>query len=105
MKSFENDRNKLRGGYYTPAPIARFLAQWAVGQDSLHVLEPSAGDGEIVAAAAERLGYNATITAVELDGDEAKKVVARGGKRTTVVEGDFFNWFSGNSSDGMYDAV
>ena len=46
---------KLRGGYYTPPVIARFLAGWAIGAPSDEVLEPSCGDGELLEAAAQRL--------------------------------------------------
>lgn len=46
---------KLRGGYYTPQPIAQFLASWAIRDTSDEVLEPSCGDGEILLAAAQKL--------------------------------------------------
>lgn len=46
---------KLRGGYYTPEIIARFLAEWAICLPSDEVLEPSCGDGSLLEAAARRL--------------------------------------------------
>ena len=46
---------KLRGGYYTPAVIAQFLANWAVCSASDEILEPSCGDGALLEAAAQRL--------------------------------------------------
>lgn len=46
---------KLRGGYYTPPAIARFLAGWAIQSPADEVLEPSCGDGELLEAAARRL--------------------------------------------------
>jgi adenine-specific DNA-methyltransferase len=42
---------KLRGGYYTPRPIAHFLAHWAIQSSTTTVLEPSCGDGELLEAA------------------------------------------------------
>ena len=54
MKAPATDQ-KLRGGYYTPAQIARFLADWAITTSTETVLEPSCGDGNILAAAAEVL--------------------------------------------------
>ncbi|MBI2940646.1 MAG: class I SAM-dependent methyltransferase [Chloroflexi bacterium] len=96
---------KLRGGYYTPGPIAEFLAHWAILDKDARVLEPSAGDGEAVAAAARRLGGGGRITAVELDHEEAEKVMARGGASTTVIKGDFFTWFRDCRPDGAFDAV
>ena len=39
--------DKVRGGYYTPAPVARFLARW-VREAGQKILEPSCGDGRIL---------------------------------------------------------
>ena len=49
------DNQKLRGGYYTPAVIAQFLANWAICTPTDEVLEPSCGDGALLEAAARRL--------------------------------------------------
>lgn len=98
-------RRKFRGGYYTPAPIAAFLAEWAIKDDDAYVLEPSAGDGEIVAAAARRLGHKGRIIAIELYGEEAQKAAVRGGSATRVIAGDFFAWFRDNRPDAAFDAV
>ena len=70
---------KLRGGYYTPRPIADFLAQWAIQTANTEVLEPSCGDGSLVEAAVEALlARGATkdviprlIHAIEIDTGEA----------------------------------
>jgi len=96
---------KPRGGYYTPAPIAAFLAHWAIQEEHSHVLEPSAGDGQIVAAAARHLAGQGRITAVELYADEAQKAALRGGPRATVINGDFFAWFRDNRPEGTFTAV
>ena len=45
--------DKVRGGYYTPAPMARFLARW-VCQAGAKILEPSCGDGRILRELAAR---------------------------------------------------
>lgn len=76
---------KLRGGYYTPQPIADFLAAWAVQGPRTRVLEPSCGDGALVAAAARRLCAQGAsvaeaarlIQGVELDPVEATLAEAR----------------------------
>ena len=96
---------KLRGGYYTPAEMAAFLAEWAIRGPCVHVLEPSAGDGEIVAAAASRLAGQGHIIAVELYADEAEKARVRGGPQATVINADFFAWFADTRPDGAFDAV
>jgi len=46
---------KLRGGYYTPKPIADFLARWAIQTAATTVLEPSCGDGILLESAIETL--------------------------------------------------
>jgi adenine-specific DNA methylase len=97
------DAAKLRGGYYTPPVIASLLAKWAVRHPNAHVLEPSCGDGELVAAVAPRLSSDGHIVAVELFEEEARKAAVRGGAVCTTVVGDVFSWFDG-SHDGAYDA-
>lgn len=50
-----SENQKLRGGYYTPACIAEFLARWAVRDQADEILEPSCGNGVLLAASANRL--------------------------------------------------
>lgn len=54
MKPSPTDQ-KLRGGYYTPKPIADFLARWAILSPKAEILEPSCGDGVILESALETL--------------------------------------------------
>jgi len=76
---------KLRGGYYTPQPIAEFLARWSIQSPTSVVLEPSCGDGNLLVAAAEtlmKLGASPESVAglllgVELAQNEADKAVKR----------------------------
>jgi adenine-specific DNA methylase len=98
------DATKLRGGYYTPPEIATFLARWAVRDSGIDVLEPSCGDGALVAAAAARLDANGTVTAIELFEDEARKAQSRGQGRAAIVVGDAFSWFNATRGDGQFDA-
>lgn len=104
------DYQKLRGGYYTPQPIANFLAQWAIRTPSDKVLEPSCGDGVLIRAAGERmlaLGTSAhtlvdLIVGVELDPQEAVKAASEierlNGKDSTpaIHIGDFFTYCRNN---------
>jgi len=96
---------KLRGGYYTPKPIADFLAAWGIVSPTASVLEPSAGDGALVAAAAERLDERGSITAIEIEVQEALKAQVKGGARALVFIGDFFEWFLESRADGTFDTV
>lgn len=77
---------KLRGGYYTPEPIANFLAQWAIQSPTSQILEPSCGDGIVLASAVEalvELGADTSIVkehsvqGVELDPHEALQAANR----------------------------
>lgn len=86
---------KLRGGYYTPAPLAEYLCRWAVREPSDRVIEPSCGDGSFVLAATSRLGAKGTVAAVEVSPSElekAKLAVGGDGKPVQWHCGSFFDW-------------
>jgi adenine-specific DNA-methyltransferase len=97
---------KLRGGYYTPKPIADFLAQWAIQAANAEVLEPSCGDGALIEAAVETLlSRGATreaiphlIHGVENDPEEAVRAEARmralgiSPNENTIHVEDFFTY-------------
>src|SRR6266487_5375944 len=110
---------KLRGGYYTPKPLADFLAHWAIQSSDAQVLEPSCGDGVLLQAAMEtllELGVNNSELAhqlhgVEFDPIEAHKSVERinsimGLTAANVHNDDFFAYCHTHLSDKRYfDAV
>jgi adenine-specific DNA-methyltransferase len=110
--------DKLRGGYYTPAPIAQFIADWAIRAKSDHVLEPSCGDGNFIEAALLRLrnlglnpgDLNGQLTGVELIKEEASKTLARGkaaGLNTDNIKNqDFFSFVEAQKEEkAKYDVV
>jgi adenine-specific DNA methylase len=105
--------NKLRGGYYTPGPIADFLVRWALQTPGAKVLEPSAGDGVFLRYAAARLldlgGPAAALdlTAVEVDpaaAEEARLALAPLGLAHAVAESDFFAYAEAHQGV-RFDAV
>ena len=96
---------KSRGGYYTPDRVAKFLSKWAIVDSDCQVLEPSAGDGRFLEAALACLNEMGHITAIELDAAEAQKAALKGGSRSLVFVGDFFDWFSSYQPIGKFDAV
>ena len=74
--------DKLRGGFYSPAPLVRVcldrVAELAGGQHGLRVLEPSAGDGAFVRGLAghqiaQRVAW---LTVMEVNAAEAAKCQA-----------------------------
>ncbi len=110
------DFDKLRGGYYTPSPIAEFICSWAIQNDNDLVLEPSCGDGNFIEAAIERfnkLGVNGDdlygrIKGVELIPEEAQKAINRaatfGLNGDTIINNDFFSFIS-NQEDVVYNSI
>ena len=76
---------KIRGGYYTPKPIADFLARWAIQTPTTKVLEPSCGDGILLESAietlisldAEKIDIKNLVQGIELDPQEAQKASER----------------------------
>ncbi|MCI0490495.1 MAG: class I SAM-dependent methyltransferase [Blastocatellia bacterium] len=111
---------KLRGSYYTPKPIADFLARWAIAKPDAKVLEPSCGDGNLLEAAALALierGANKRAVAnlihgVEIDRSEGRKATERilslgiPALSGLIHTGDFFAYCKMHLSDKrLFDAV
>lgn len=90
---------KLRGGYYTPVQLARYLCEWAVRDGGERVLEPSVGDGNFLLALNEaNVGKIALqVTAIELDAVEMRKAKSRATEAPHIKvdwrRGDFFEQF------------
>lgn len=105
MEIIENISNdKLRGGYYTPIPIAKFILKWAVnGNKDFDILEPSCGDGIFLKQIQENeFEYN-NITAIELDNVEAGKVKNINLPNTDVLNTDFFKYC--NTTKSRFDLI
>ena len=111
---------KLRGGYYTPKPIADFLARWAIQTATAQILEPSCGDGILLAAAAETLLAHGTnkallphlLQGVEFDPLEAIKATERLNQiendmpAIPIHHGDFFAYCHTHLNDKrLFDAI
>ncbi len=70
----EATKEKLRGGFYTPPTIAKFILKWAFnGSNSPDVLEPSSGDGVFIKGIQKDRYKYKSITAIEFDEIEAEK--------------------------------
>jgi len=110
------DAQKLRGGYYTPPEIARFLCNWAITNETREVLEPSCGDGIFVAEAIRRfqeLGtgaqdFNYRLKGIELIEAEALKAEQRarelGCNAAAIIQADFFHYVAANGGQ-HYDVI
>ena len=91
MQLIENatDR-KLRGAYYTPPAIAKFILQWGInGSSDSSILEPSCGEGVFLEILAQEEMLYKQITAVEYEASEAEKARAITLHDAVVINADF----------------
>lgn len=91
MQLIENATDqKLRGAYYTPPAIAKFILQWGInGSNDLNILEPSCGDGVFLECIGnDEMLYN-SVTAVEYEVGEAEKARAIALHDSEVINADF----------------
>lgn len=111
---------KLRGGYYTPKPIADFLAHWAIRSSKAEVLEPSCGNGVLLQSAFEALIDKGAkrqravelLHGVEIDEHEGRKAIGRlealdvKPPPSLIHSGDFFAYCKAHLNDKrLFDAV
>jgi len=89
----EASAEKLRGGFYTPEPLAEFILKWGInGSTNSDILEPSCGDGVFIEQLRDlKLKYK-SVTAVELDPVEARKVEKIELKNKQVINDDFHTY-------------
>jgi adenine-specific DNA methylase len=85
--------DKIRGGYYTPAPIARFLAGW-VAHAGPKLLEPSCGDGRILRELAALSGQAHGVELVAAEAAKAREFAP-------VDTANLFTWSGAGGWDGI----
>ncbi len=89
--------DKVRGGYYTPEPVARFLARW-VRAAGPRIVEPSCGDGAILR---ELAALSDRAHGVELVAQEAVK-----SRRFAPVDAEnLFTWLAKTKAGGFDGAA
>lgn len=91
MKLIENaSAEKLRGGFYTPEPIASFILKWGInGSPDYDILEPSCGDGVFLEQLKENNHKFKSVTAIEFDEIEAEKSDRIKLSNKNVINSDF----------------
>lgn len=113
MSKLAPTNQKLRGGYYTPKPIADFLAWWAIKSPRDSILEPSCGDGVLVESAikvlinrgASRQEAVNLVRGIEIEQAERLKALARiqamgcRPKSANIHLGDFFTYCKENIAE------
>lgn len=95
---------KARGAFFTPRPVARFVADWAVQSPQDAVLEPSCGEAIFLHEAGRDRRHTGPLVGVELhaaSAAESERTLRSEGIEATIRAADFFQ----ESPDGSYDAV
>lgn len=111
MNFKENEsESKLRGGYYTPPDVARYLSRWVLSAQPASLLEPSCGDGAFLRALEGLKISKLSVTGVErLAGEAAKARKAANSlkaRAAQVVSADFLEWAQQKLDSGAsFDAV
>jgi adenine-specific DNA-methyltransferase len=100
----EASAEKLRGGFYTPEPIAEFVLRWGInGSNDFDILEPSCGDGVFLEQLQKNnFKYN-SVTAVELDEVEAEKAEKIKLKNKEIINADFHTYC--NNTHKRFDLI
>jgi adenine-specific DNA-methyltransferase len=105
-------KQKERGAFFTPQPLAQFLADWAIRSPSDLVLEPSCGEAVFLEAAGRRIDIISPVNdqtkchlrGVEIHAPSAHRATSRLsnlGYAATIESKDFFEI----APDPSYDAV
>ena len=104
-------RQRGRGAFFTPQPIANYLAQWAVRSGADRVLDPACGEGALLLATARRLDRLGTacrglplLHGIEMylpSYERAKTLLREAGVAVRLDAADFFK----SAPLGAYDAV
>jgi adenine-specific DNA methylase len=105
MRLIENtSKRKLRGGFYTPDPIAEFILRWGInGASNYDILEPSCGDGVFLEQLLKKDFKYRSVTALELDAGEAQKARKIDLKNTSVISTDFHLYC--NETTNRFDLI
>lgn len=106
----DSTEQKLRGAYYTPLKLAEKMVEFFVQDETIQrILEPSCGDGVFIDAVLDNglLQNGETLTAVEIEEQEAKKIAERVGehKNIHIYNMDFFRYYQMNKESRRYDLI
>jgi len=95
---------KLRGGFYTPEPIAAFILKWGVNESSSYdILEPSCGDGVFLCQLKKQNHKPNKVTAIEFNKAEAEKADNIKLANKSVINADFHRYC--NETTDQFDFV
>jgi hypothetical protein len=95
---------KARGAFFTPAAVARFVADWAIRSPDDAVLEPSCGEAVFLHEAGRAGRHRGPLIGIELHADsaaEAQRTLRAEEVAAEIRPGDFFL----TEPSGDFDAV
>lgn len=115
----ERGDRKSRGAFFTPLPIASFLASWAINEPNDVVLDPSCGEAVFLLAAGRRLrelgcgdhDLDRQVVGIDVHSaslDEATVLLGDEGLGAHLIHSDFFDVASPQQLTGsipLVDAV
>lgn len=103
-------KQKLRGAYYTPLPLAEKIAEYFKDDISLkRVLEPSCGDGVFFDALINQKLISSlhNLTGIEIEKVETEKLKEKlsACQNVQIQNADFFDFYKQNESKERYDLI
>lgn len=105
----DSSEQKLRGAYYTPLQLSDAMVKLFATDNISTVLEPSCGDGVFIDSITHSNLSNSinSLTAVEIEADEAMKVQAnyKDSKVVNVINEDFFTFYKRVYGNATYDLI
>lgn len=105
----DNTKQKLRGAYYTPYPLAKKMIELFEGEPGMErILEPSCGDGVFIDGVIDTESFrNTKVTAIELDKKEASclKKRLKDQKNIKILNQDFFDYYRSYYKKEKYDLI
>ena len=105
----DSTKQKLRGAYYTPLPLAEAMVSLFAYENISNVLEPSCGDGVFLDSldSSGKMKMIPSVTAIEIDADEAEKVRKnyQDNGNVHVYQKDFFDFYKENYNKSTYDLI
>ena len=105
----DSTAQKLRGAYYTPLQLATAMTGLFDIENIQNILEPSCGDGVFLDCLAinDMLCRIESVTAIEIEKDESKKVHERYNNHpnVNVLCEDFFDFYKRSYENERYDLI
>ena len=105
----DSSEQKLRGAYYTPLQLANAMVGLVASHNITNVLEPSCGDGVFIdsLSSMNMLKDIESVTAVEIEADEAEKVRNNYTNNTNVhvLNEDFFDFYQRVYGKQSFDLI